>query len=79
MPDVIAYYETEFLYQENMVKILNIRREILSSLTLGKSSKSLKCLMENADILKNTSDELRDTLISLSARNTTAIMKGESI
>ena len=79
MPDVIAYYETEFLYQENMVKILNIRREILSSLTLGKSSKSLKCLMENADILKNTSNELRDTLISLSARNTTGIMKGESI
>ena len=78
--DVIRYYILEMQYQEAKVKTLRKYKQLLEAydnpditsddileLSYGIAAGNKVCL------------DLRDSLMELTARNTTTIMKGESI
>lgn len=78
--DVIRYYILEMQYQEAKVKTLRKYKQLLEAYD--------NSAMTSDDILELSYDiaagnkvclDLRDSLMELTARNTTTIMKGESI
>lgn len=78
--DVISFYILEMQYQEVKVKTLQKYKQLLEAYDNPD--------MTSDDILELSYDiaagnkvclDLRDSLIRLTARNTTTIMKGESI
>lgn len=78
--DVISYYILEMQYQEAKMKTLRKYKQLLEAYDNPD--------MSSDDILELSYDiaagnkvclDLRDSLMELTARNTTTIMKGESI
>lgn len=78
--DVMSYYILEMQYQEAKMKTLRKYKQLLEAYANPE--------MSSDDILELSYDiaagnkvclDLRDSLMELTARNTTAIMKGESI
>jgi len=78
--DVISFYILEMQYQEVKVKTLQKYKQLLEAYDNPE--------MSSDDILELSYDiaagnkvclDLRDSLMELTARNTTTIMKGESI
>ena len=78
--DIVSYYILEMQYQEAKMKTLRKYKQLLEAYD--------NPAMTSDDILELSYDiaagnkvclDLRDSLIRLTARNTTAIMKGESI
>ena len=78
--DVMSYYILEMQYQEAKMKTLKKYKQLLEAYDNPD--------MSSDDILELSYDiaagnkvclDLRDSLMELTARNTTTIMKGESI
>lgn len=78
--DVMSYYILEMQYQEAKMKTLRKYKQLLEAYDNPD--------MSSDDILELSYDiaagnkvclDLRDSLMELTARNTTTIMKGESI
>ena len=78
--DVISYYILEMQYQELKVKTLQKYKQLLEAYD-NPDITSDDILELSYDIAAGNKVclDLRDSLIRLPARNTTTIMKGESI
>lgn len=78
--DVISYYILEMQYQEVKVKTLQKYKQLLEAYD-NPDITSDDILELSYDIAAGNKVclDLRDSLIRLTARNTTTIMKGESI
>ena len=78
--DVIRYYILEMQYQEAKVKTLRKYKQLLEAYD-NPDITSDDILELSYDITAGNKVclDLRDSLIRLTARNTTTIMKGESI
>lgn len=78
--DVISYYILEMQYQELKVKTLQKYKQLLEAYD-NPDITSDDILELSYDIAAGNKVclDLRDSLIRLTARNTTTIMKGESI
>ena len=78
--DVMSYYILEMQYQEAKMKTLRKYKQLLEAYDNPDiSSDDILDLSYDIAAGNKVCLDLRDSLIELTARNTTTIMKGESI
>lgn len=78
--DVMSYYILEMQYQEAKMKTLRKYKQLLEAYDNPTiSSEDILDLSYDIAAGNKVCLDLRDSLMELTARNTTTIMKGESI
>lgn len=78
--DVMSYYILEMQYQEAKMKTLRKYKQLLEAYdNPDMSSDNILELSYDIAAGNKVCLDLRDSLMELTARNTTTIMKGESI